>query len=366
MKPPPMQFDIGLTVNKQGKPCLDCQFNVPKLLNTTASLSVDASLSSLIAHSLNLRYTLPLGGERGWIFSAEAVKQMNDYTFASSFTEAATGFRFAVSIPKHTIGFDAHLRDIFPSIASTGCRLMASEQVRRMPLRSIKTSVNYKFLLDTVERKSAANAHPIAGSRFSFLADVSGLFGDVNALKLDSAWTSHQTILTKGLVWHRRIAGGIIAPSRRSPTPIQDRFFLGGTNEESSCFRGFSMRSMGPAGKRISTGNPKKNDKLYDHLGGDVYVSIGNSVSFPIYCKDNIDVRGFIFAQAGSLVPSLHARVGSDLAKNVRASVGFGAVVPIGGVGTVELTIGKPVYGMTQSDYQQMLQIGIRISNMQK
>ena len=363
MKPPPMQFDLGLTVNKQGKPCLDCQFNVPRLLNTTAALSVDASLSSLIAHSVNVRYTLPLGDR--WQFSAEAVKQMTDHIFASSFTEAASGVRLAVSRGTHVFGLDAHLRDILPLVASDA-KLMASEQVRRMPLRTIKTSFNYKFTIDSVVRKSAAIAHPIGGSRLSVNADLSGLFGDVSAFKLDSSWTSHRQLPFGSFVWHSRIGGGLIAPLRRSPTPIQDRFFLGGTNEESSCFRGFAMGSMGPSGKRVVVGNPKKGDKLFDHLGGDVYMCLDNSLSFPLYCKDNLDIRGIVFAQVASLVPALHSRVAHDITKNVRASIGLGVAVPIGGLGTLELSLGKPVYGFALSDYSQMLQIAIRISNMQR
>lgn len=353
-----MQFDVGLTVNKQGKPALDCQFAVPRLLNTSASLSVDASISSMIAHALNLKYALPLNS--AWTFHAEAVKQMNDHSFASSFTEAVSGVRLSYSyLNKHVVGVDAHLRDVYPVIG--GSRLLASEQIRRVPLRTIKTGVNYRFLID----KTVKTPHPVGGFKFSFLSDLCGLFGDLSILKLETVFWNHRR-LTDHVTWHSRLGAGAIAHLRsgKVTTPIQDRFFLGGTNEELSQFKGFAMRAVGPAGKRVTT-STKKGDKLYDHLGGDVYVSIDNSVSFPVYTKDDLNIRGIVFAQVGSLIPSLHARAPQELVRSARASLGVGVVVPIGSVGTLELTVGKPVLGMVLSDYQQMLQIGIRISNSQ-
>ncbi len=352
-----MQFDIGLTVNKQGKPALDCQFAVPRLLNTTASLSVDASISSMVAHALNLKYAIPMTDV--WTLRAEAVKQMNDFSFASSYTEAVSGMRFSYSyLNRHMIGLDAHLRDVFPVIG--GSRLLASEQIRRVPLRTVKTAVNYKFVVDRIVR----TPHPVQGYKFSLLSELAGLFGDVSFFKLESVLWNHKSF-GRNFVWHSRIGAGAIAQlkSAKVHTPIQDRFFLGGTNEELSSMRAFAIRSVGPAGKRVTT-STKKGDKLYDHLGGDVYVSLDNCVSFPLYCKDNINIRGIVFGQIGSLIPTLHARAAQELARSLRASVGVGVVVPIGTVGSLELTLGKAVLGMTASDFQQMLQIGIRISNV--
>jgi outer membrane protein assembly factor BamA len=357
-KAPATRFDLGLTVNKHGKPALDCQFAVPRLLNTDASLSIDASVSSLIAHALNIKYSLPFG--RTSSFHAEAVKQSNDYSFASSFTEAVSGFRLAYSFKRnHIVGFDAHLRDVFPVISGT--KLLASEQIRRVPLRTIKTGLNYRYMYDTTQPDG------LGGSKFSFLSDLCGLFGDVSFFKLDSVYWHNKRIGQTSFAWHSRIGAGAIAQLRSGrgvSTPIQDRFFLGGTNEETSCFRGFAMRSMGPAGKRISAvTNPKKGDKLYDHLGGDAYFSLDNALSFPLYYKDGLKIRGMVFGQIGSLVSSLNARTPHDLVRNIRVSIGAGVFVPIGNVGRLELTLGKSVLGMINSDYQQMLQIGIRISN---
>lgn len=351
---PPVQFDVGVTVNKQGKPAIDFQFSVPKILNTAASLSADASISSLIAHSLNLRYSIPVSPRS--IFLAELVKQVNDYTYASSFSEAVQGFRLSWTHGRnHVVGLDAHLRDVHPMIVG---KLSASEQLRRVPLRSIKTSINYKYVRDATER----TPHAVGGYKFSFLTDLAGLFGDVRFFKVDSALSMHRRIRGSNVVTHTRIGTGAIAPLGRSQTPVQDRFFLGGTTDENFFFRGFAVRSVGPAGKRI--GNSRKGDKSFDHLGGDAYYSIDNAITFPLYSKNELDIRGILFGQIGSVVPTLHSRVAQELVKNTRASVGLGVVVPIGNVGTLELTLGKPVWGATLSDMSQSLQIGIRISNV--
>jgi outer membrane protein assembly factor BamA len=351
-KKPPVEFNIGLMVNKEGRPALDGRFSVPRLLNTSAALSVEASISSLVAHAFNVRYSLPL--DSNWHFTAEAVRQVNDFVFSSSFTETVSGVRFAWARGPHTIGLDAHLRDIHPVISQVGgSKFTASEQIRRVPLRSVKTAANYQFITDSVVR----TPHPVSGSKLSVLADFSGLFGDVRMTKVDSSYTRYTPLPFIGAVWASRIAAGAIAG--RHQTPIQDRFFLGGTIDEKSCLRGFAVRSVGPAGRRLGSANAG-----FDHLGGDAYVAADNSVTFPLYSKDGIDIRGTVFGQIGSLVPTLHSRALTELGRGVRASVGAGIVVPVGAAGTMELTIGKPVFGATATDTQQMLQIGIRVSNM--
>ena len=361
-KTSPVQFDVGFTVNRQGKPALDCQFTIPRLLGTSAAIAADASISSFVAHSFNVKYTIPdvVGG---WLFSAEAVKQVNDFQYSSSHSESATGFGLGFSKGNHRVGLDAYLRDIHPLVSLAGTRFTASEQIRRVPLRTIKTAVNYKYTVDRVVR----TPHPVHGHRLSVNADIAGLFGDVRLTKLESAFSMHRRLF-KGLVWHSRIGAGAIAllnPSRQQ-SPIQDRFFLGGTNEEFSALRGFGYRSVGPCGKRVVMAgtNVKKGDRLYDHLGGDAYVSLDNVVSFPLYVKDGIDIRGIVFGQIGSLIPTLHSKAISELSRNVRASVGAGFVVPVGNFGTVEITVGTPLHGVLVSDSLQMLQVGIRVGNV--
>lgn len=358
------QFDVGFTVNRQGRPALDCQFSLPRVLGTTATITADAAISSFIAHSFNLKYLLP-NVFAGWNFSAEALKQVNDFQYACSFSESVTGVSLGWTKAGHRIGLDAHLRDVHPLVSLVGTKLTASEQIRRVPLRAIKTSVNYNYMSDKIVRKSPSSPHPVGGHKLTLNADISGLFGDVRMSKLESSFQAHRQIATD-IVLHSRVGTGAIAQlnSNRDQTPIQDRFFLGGTTEEYSMLRGFGYRSVGPAGKRVVMPGAtiKKGEKLYDHLGGDAYISIDNVVSFPLYVKDDgLDIRGMAFAQMGSLIPSLNSRAACDLAKNVRASIGVGVVVPIGALGTMEVTLGRPVFGATSTDTTQSLQIGVRI-----
>lgn len=362
---PPVSFDVGFTVNRQGRPALDCQFSVPRILGTVASLTADVSISSFVAHSFNLRYDLPGVFSSGWRLTAEAVKQVNDYQYSSSFSESVEGFGLGWSKGNHRIGLDAHLRDIHPLVTLAGSRLVASEQLRRVPLRTIKTGLNYKYALDRRIFDSPSSGHIVGGHKLALHADVSGLLGDVRMSKLETSLSVHRRVW-RSLVWNSRIGAGAIAHLFRGAltTPIQDRFFLGGTNEEASALRGFAYRSVGPCGRRMVVGQVRKGDKLYDHLGGDAFVSVDNSLTFPLYQRDGIDVRAMVFAQAGSLVPTLNSqRIFSDLWNGVRVSVGAGIVVPVGAVGTVELTLGRVVGGALATDTPQLLQVGIRLSN---
>ena len=352
MKKPPVQFDIGLNVNQQGRPALDCQFALPRLLGTRASLSTELSVSSLTSHSFNMKYFLP----SKWNFAIDAVKQVNDFTSASSYAEHVTGVTVSWSRGSHRIGLDAHLRDIHPVIAalSNGKAATASEQVRRCALRTVKTGLSYRYARDRVERDFFAYA--VGGYKFSFSSDTYGLFGDVKFSKLEASLQLHRKLASK-VVLHSRVGAGAILMLKPGKTPIQDRFFLGGTNEEKTCFRAFGFRGIGPTGKRVGL------EQQHDHLGGDVYVSLDNVLSFPLYARDGIDIRGMIFAQSGALVPSLHSKTAQELSSSFKVSVGAGVQIPLGAVGSMEISVGKPVYGVTPTDNLQMLQIGIRLSN---
>lgn len=123
------------------------------------------------------------------------------------------------------------------------------------------------------------------------------------------------------------------------------------------------MRSMGPCGRRFPThaAVSTQGEKLFDHLGGDAFASIDNVLSFPIVSLDGMDIRGVAFVQAGSLMPQITT---GDLVNGARVSAGFGVRIPLGMAGTVELSVAKPIYGKRSSDTEQLLQIGLRLSNM--
>jgi outer membrane protein assembly factor BamA len=355
-------FDVGFTVNRMGKPALDCHFAIPRILGTVASLSADASVSSMIAHSFDIRYALPGLFAGNWKLVVEAVKQVNDYHYASSFSEGVSGIGMGLIKGNHRIGLDAHLRDIYPLVTLQGSKLVASEEIRRMPLRSVKTSLSYNWIVD----RTIGNPHAVGGYKFVLNCESSGVFGDVRMTKLTSMFQFNRQLF-RSITLHTRLASGAISQFGSGKTPIQDRFFLGGTADETSTFRGFGMRSMGPSGKRVPTVSMDaiKSEKLNDHLGGDAFVSIDNVVSFPIVNLDGIDIRGMAFVQAGALLPHLPTNdVLSGLASCTRVTAGVGVRVPLGPAGTVELTLCKPLYGNRTSDTLQMLQIGLRLSNM--
>ena len=330
IKSPPVSFDIGLTVNRQGRPALDCQFSVPRVLGTVASLTADMSVSSFIAHSFSLGYVLPLGSS--WRFTADVVKQVNDFHASSSFSEAVEGVGLGWSNGRHRFGLDAHLRDIYPLIS--GPTFVASEQIRRVPLRSIKTAFTYTYSLDHIVRESG---HIVHGHAFGLRTELAGLFGDVEMIKINSHLSLHRRIW-KGLIWHGRIGGGW-----KQSSPIQDRFFLGGTNEETFAFRGFANRSIGPSAKRQCFIDSPSGASM-DYLGADAFSVIDSVLSFPVY----MNIKGLLFLQGGSLAGR-------------RLAAGAGIRVPIGSVGSVELTFGAPLIS-APTDTSQCMQIGIRMS----
>jgi hypothetical protein len=222
-------FDVGFTVNRMGKPALDCHFAIPRILGTVASLAADASVSSMIAHSFDIRYALPGLFAGNWKLVVEAVKQVNDYHYASSFSEGVSGIGMGLIKGNHRIGLDAHLRDIYPLVTLQGSKLVASEEIRRMPLRSVKTSLSYNWIVD----RTIGNPHAVGGYKFVLNCESSGVFGDVRMTKLTSMFQFNRQLF-RSITLHTRLASGAISQFGSGKTPIQDRFFLGGTADETS------------------------------------------------------------------------------------------------------------------------------------
>lgn len=310
-------------------------------------MRADLSVSSFIAHSFNLGYVLPFAS--CWRFSADVVRQVNDFHSSSSFSESVQGLGFGWSCGSHRFGLDAHLRDIHPLVTLVGAKTVASEQLRRVPLRTIKTGFSYDYNLD---RALTEACRAVGGYKVGLRGEICGLFGDVNFAKCEASYSLYRRVW-RGLVYHGSVGGGAIGQLGKSVTPIQDRFFIGGTSEQKYALRGFASRSVGPSGKRILAAPAMPGDKLVDHLGGEAFVSMDNVISFPV-----AGVYAMAFLQAGSLLPSLH----SSVSKNTRVCAGVGVMVPVGNMGTAEITLGRPIFGRQTTDTVQSLQIGLRIS----
>jgi len=104
--------------------------------------------------------------------------------------------------------------------------------------------------------------------------------------------------------------GGIIEGQGGDKVRINDRFFIGGTT-----LRGFDNQGIGPRDKASK-----------DPLGGTKYYSAGTELMFPLGLPEELQVKGALFADVGTLYdadendPTLQI----DDSKDLRSSVGAG------------------------------------------
>lgn len=129
-------------------------------------------------------------------------------------------------------------------------------------------------------------------------------------------------------------SGGHVAASGDSRTSIADRFQLGGNS-----LRGFSERSVGP----------KENGY---NLGGNSFAVMRLEGDMRLATFDNIELRGGLFAEAGSAWGLDAASSGLDDSAHLRSSVGVSFEVEVGDT-PVSLYYAVPVDQVAGDDEQR-------------
>ena len=161
-----------------------------------------------------------------------------------------------------------------------------------------------------------------------------------------------KTVIVSGIFF----GGMLLTPQQVSP--IQDRYFMGGSFGYGCSVKGFSFRGVGPRG--YAPGTPRE-EQVGDALGGDCAIGTQLNVSVPI---DFYGIRAFGFLNAASLVPGpVATRFGSlasDLKDATRISAGLGLSFPIMAGSQLELTVAEPIL-QRPGDVKQRLQFGLRV-----
>lgn len=124
---------------------------------------------------------------------------------------------------------------------------------------------------------------------------------------------------------------------------INDRFFLGGPHD----IRGFHTFGVGPADTRAP--DPESGRVGKDSIGGNVFFSLTTGLSFDLPLLTHYwGVRGHVFGCTGTLggldvmggmgkLRSDPKGVLKDTFGSMRASVGAGIVLPVYGLGQIEV-----------------------------
>lgn len=145
--------------------------------------------------------------------------------------------------------------------------------------KAIRSSVGQRLIWDRRNR----NFNPSEGFILELYNQLAGLGGDVRFLKNTLSGTYFFPVGRDMVLSTGGDVGYMIGLGQN--TRISDRFFLGGDN-----FRGFSYAGIGP---RETDDN--------DALGGTQYARGRVELSFPLGLPDELQVRGKIFTDFGSL-----------------------------------------------------------------
>jgi len=247
-------------------------------------------------------------------------------------------------------------------------------------LGSTKASIGYRFLSDT--RFSAGSGELAPGDLHTASVEVApgGLVGDVAFVRMQALWTRSRCLW--GGLFSLTAAAGVAVPlADDRHIPLEDRFFLGGTEGLGPGERmpGFGMRGLGPVEQRsaapVASGSePQANgpvkryffDKFFrsqsreasaaeyrsetlqletpieECTGGAARATLTATWLTPLPSIAGLRLRGMVTGTAGGLAEEVRPTLVADLAQQARASVAAGVMTEFRG-GLLGVSFAQPL-----------------------
>ncbi|KAJ3669038.1 hypothetical protein LUZ60_010988 [Juncus effusus] len=252
-----------------------------------------------------------------------------DWLRFSSYKERLTGLSFGLwSTAHHDLVYNLTWRTLSDPTRS------ASSSVRRQLGHDVLSGLKYSYKVD----KRNSNLRPTSGYAFLSSSQLCGLW-DPRSLKFFRQEFDFRAALPLGFfnsALNVGISAGIITPITReftkTPSPIPDRFFLGGHSSlvcsltGPSSLYGFRSRGVGPTDRK------RTNSDERDFVGGDVAVTAFADLAFdlPIRVLRDAGIHAHVFGCAGNLgrVSQGEGFEVERFIKGFRSSVGVGVVLP--------------------------------------
>lgn len=217
-----------------------------------------------------------------WLFDRNFSAGIDLYNWLreyNDFTKDAVGFRVRTGYPfgnysrlnSYYTYEDANVTDVAPN---------ASAFIKDQEGRQVKSSVTFGVERDTTDHPFVPTRGSLNWITTEYSAPFLGSDSDYLKLELQSGWFF--PIYWKLVGFVRGKFGYIEEFDSGSPTPIYERFFLGGINS----LRGFKWGDVGPK------------DEQGEIIGGLTYGLANVEVLFPLI--ENLGVRGVVFFDAGN------------------------------------------------------------------
>ncbi len=244
-----------------------------------------------------------------------------DQTDESSFDSSTQGFtlRAGYSLSeylRHTFYYSFQSTDI------ENVQADASLFIREQEGSNITSMIGHSFLYDRRNNKF----DPTAGYFAQLNQEIAGIGGDSEYIKHEVKAGYYYPLLDNKVVLSVRGKAGNIFGYNDKDVRINERFFIGGAS-----LRGFKNAGIGPRDRATT-----------DALGGKNYYVGTAEALFPLGLPEELDFKGAVFVDAGSLFDVDGSTTNVDDESSLRASVGVG-IAWTSPLGPIRLDVSSPV-----------------------
>ncbi len=303
------ELSFGAGFSSLDGPLADVSITERNLLGRGQDLSLGFTISAR-RRELDLGFTEPYFLDRNISAGFDLFRRTTDFQDESSYDEESTGFglRSGYSIAedlthgiRYGLSFD-QISDI-PDDASRFIRAQEGD--------SIKSVIGHNLLYDRRNnRQEPSEGYFVGGGQ-----DYAGVGGNVNFIQHTLRGGYYYSI-TEDFVASVSGRVGHMSALFGDDLRVNDRFFLGGTS-----LRGFETSGVGP--RDLTTD---------DALGGNIFYTTTLEISTPLRIIDDVDLRGRIFTDVGSLfsVDDEGSEVADVQSPRAAAGIGFSYVSPFG------------------------------------
>ena len=250
---------------------------------------------------IDLSFTEPYFLDRDVAAGFDVFQRTVDLQDQSSFDRESLGFVLRAGYPlaerlRHTVSYTLRNDEVSDVSSST------SRFIREQEGETLTSALSHRLEYDLRDSR----IDPTDGYVLRFGQEVAGLGGDAKFLKHTLSFGHFYSVADGWVVSSLARAGHITGID--DDVRIVDRFFLGGRR-----LRGFEPSGVGP--RDAETG---------DALGGNMFYSLTAELGFPLGLPDEVNLRGAVFADTGSLTTIDESGEGLLDESAPRLSVGAG------------------------------------------
>lgn len=304
-------LNFGVGFSSDIGPLADIGLTEANLLGHGYNLSLNGRFAASRTQ-LDLSFTDPYFLDRDLSAGFDMFRRTDDNQSESSFDSEELGFRLRTGFPitenlRQSVYYE--LSDKTVENVSSDASLFVQSQEGS----ALTSQVGHTLRYDTRDSR----LFPTEGYTTGFSNDIAGIGGDKHYLRT-KVFGSYYYPIHEDFIFNVGADAGYIV-ALQDDVALIDRFFVGG-----SSLRGFAPAGIGPRDR--STG---------DALGGEMMYTGTVQLSFPLGLPDELDIKGRLFTDVGSLGQLEPGGASTQDTESVRVGSGVGLTYlsPFGPIG---------------------------------